>query len=161
PRDARDTLHLSPSGRGRIASEARNRLGRGNSPSVWRALAVSSAIWLGSAFTAAIAQAPPTPPLPPGPQQRVTIGFVEIEGDPRHEPLKAYERLTLKTRDHPYAGAQVGIEEAAALTRVLRTDFALERITVKSADEVPAAVTKALAERDMHFFIVDAPADAF
>ena len=67
----------------------------------------------------------------------------------------------LKTRDHPYAGAQVGIEEAAALTRVLRTDFALERITVKSTAEVAPAVTKAMAERNIQFFIVDAPAEAF
>src|SRR6476659_5738415 len=45
---------------------------------------------------------------PPSAQPRITIGFVEIDGDPRHEPLKAYERLVLKTREHPYAGAQVG-----------------------------------------------------
>src|SRR5436309_1816998 len=77
---------------------------------------------------AAFAQTQPLPAPPAPAQQRVTIGFVEIAGDPRHEPRKAYERLILRMRDHPYAGAQVGIEEAAALTRVLRTDFALERI---------------------------------
>jgi ABC transporter substrate binding protein (PQQ-dependent alcohol dehydrogenase system) len=43
---------------------------------------------------------------------------------------------------------------------VLRTDFALERITVKSAAEVAPAVTQALA-RNIHFFLVDAPAEAF
>jgi len=98
---------------------------------------------------------------PPAPQPRVTIGFVEIEGDPRHEPLKAYERLVLKAREHPFAGAQVGIDEAQALTRVLKTEFALERITVKSPAEVAGAVTQALDARGIHFFIVDAPAEAF
>jgi ABC transporter substrate binding protein (PQQ-dependent alcohol dehydrogenase system) len=97
---------------------------------------------------------------PPPAQPRITIGFVEIDGDPRHEPLKAYERLVLKTREHPYAGAQVGIAEAAALSRVLKMDFALERITVKSAEEIAPAVTQAL-DRDIHFFLVDAPAEAF
>jgi ABC transporter substrate binding protein (PQQ-dependent alcohol dehydrogenase system) len=94
-------------------------------------------------------------------QPRVTIGFVNVEGDQRHEPIRAYERMILKTREHPYAGAQVGIEEAQALTRALKTDFALERITVKSADALPRAVIQARDERGIHFFIVDAPADAF
>ena len=40
-------------------------------------------------------------------------------------------------------------------------DFALERITVKSADALAPAVLRALETRDIHFFIVDAPADAF
>ena len=118
--------------------------------------------WLASAlFCAAFAFARPVfaQDAPPA-QPKITIGFVEIDGDPRHEPLRAYERLVLKTRDHPYAGAQVGIDEARALTRVLKMDFALERITVKSVEEVTPAVTAALG-RDIHFFLVDAPAEAF
>jgi ABC transporter substrate binding protein (PQQ-dependent alcohol dehydrogenase system) len=98
---------------------------------------------------------------PPPPPQRVTIGFVDIEGDPRHEPLKAYGRLVLKTREHPFAGAQVAIEEAQAIARVLKIDFALERITVKSADAVAPAVLQALDARNIQFFVVDAPAEAF
>src|SRR5205085_10214011 len=105
----------------------------------------------------AFAQAPPPPPAP---QTRVTIGYVDIAGDPRHEPIKAYERIVLKPRESPVMGAQVGIDEAQALSRVLKIDFALERITVKSAQEVTPAVTQA-AERGIHFFIVDAPAEAF
>ena len=84
---------------------------------------------------AATALAQPAPPNP-----RVTIGFVDIEGDPRHEPVRAYERMMLKTREHPFAGAQVGIEEAQALSRVLKIDFTLERIRVKSVAEVAPAV---------------------
>src|SRR5262249_62037046 len=108
-----------------------------------------------SLTSTAFAQAPA-----PAPQTRVTIGYVDIAGDPRHEPIKAYERIVLKPRESPVAGAQVGIDEAQALSRVLKIDFALERITVKSAEEVTPAVTKAL-ERGIHFFVVDAPAEAF
>src|SRR5215813_14146039 len=90
----------------------------------------------------------------PAPQARVTIGYVDIAGDPRHEPIKAYERIVLKPRESPVAGAQVGIDEAQALSRVLKMDFALERITVKSAEEVAPAVTQALTDRGIHFFIV-------
>jgi ABC transporter substrate binding protein (PQQ-dependent alcohol dehydrogenase system) len=110
----------------------------------------------------------PAPPAPQPPaqqpqqqQQKLTIGFVEIDGDPRHEPIKGFERLILKTREHPFAGAQVGIDEAAALARVLKTDFVLERITVKSAEEVAPAVQQALEGRNIHFFLIDAPVEAF
>jgi len=76
------------------------------------------------------------------PQPKLTIGFVEIDGDPRYEPIQGSDRIVLKARAHPFTGAEVGIDEAAALTRVLRTDFALERITVKSAEEVAPATIR-------------------
>ena len=41
--------------------------------------------------TAAFAQ--PAPPPSQQPPAKMSIGFVEIAGDPRHEPLRAYERL--------------------------------------------------------------------
>src|SRR5262245_53051016 len=106
---------------------------------------------------ATIAAAQDTAP----PQPRVTIGFVDIAGDPRHEPIRAYERMILKTREHPYVGARVGIDEAQALSRALKIDFVLERITVKSADAVTPAVMQAREASDIRFFIVDAPAEAF
>jgi ABC transporter substrate binding protein (PQQ-dependent alcohol dehydrogenase system) len=95
------------------------------------------------------------------PQPRVTIGFVDIKGDPRHEPIRAYERLILKTREHPFVGATVAIDEAHALTRALKIDFALERMSVASADAVAPAVLQAREGRGVQFFVVDAPADAF
>jgi ABC transporter substrate binding protein (PQQ-dependent alcohol dehydrogenase system) len=118
----------------------------------WRAL--SAVVLLGLALPAA-AQAPPVPP-----RQHVLVGYVEIADDTRYEPVRAYERLILKTRDHPFAGAQIGIDEAAALVRVLNTEFALERITVKSPADVAAAVGQA-RERGIHYFLIDAPAAAF
>src|ERR1700678_1507858 len=96
---------------------------------------------------AAPALGQPAPPAPAAPRQHISIGFVDIEGDPRHDPVRAYERLILKTRDHPFAGAEVGVDEAAALVRVLNTAFTLERITVKSAAEVAGAVTAAMAAK--------------
>jgi ABC transporter substrate binding protein (PQQ-dependent alcohol dehydrogenase system) len=117
------------------------------------------ATFFGTCAGQALAQAPQ--PAQATAPQRITIGFVDIDGDPRHEPLKAYERLILKTRDHPYAGAQVGIEESQAIARVLKMEFALERITVKSPAEVTPAVTQAIDGRNIHYFIIDAPAEAF
>jgi ABC transporter substrate binding protein (PQQ-dependent alcohol dehydrogenase system) len=96
----------------------------------------------------------------PAQRQQRKIAFVEIENDPRYEPIRAYERIILKTRMHPFTGAEIGIDDAAALARVLKADFALERVTAKSPAEVVPAV---LAARDAgtHFFLIDAPAESF
>src|SRR5689334_18203562 len=143
--------------------EARSAVMRDRPPRI-ALRSMRATVALASACCAAIAlaqpaPAPPQPKQPPQqqqPQQKLTIGFVEIDGDPRYEPIQGSDRIVLKARAHPFTGAEVGIDEAAALTRVLRTDFALERITVKSAEEVAPAVTQAIS-RNIHFFLVDAP----
>ena len=94
------------------------------------------------------------------PRQQIKIAFVEIAEDPRYEPIRAYERIVLKTREHPFTGAEVAIDEAAALARVLKADFTLDRITAKSPAEVTPAVRAAL-DSGTHFFLIDAPAEAF
>jgi ABC transporter substrate binding protein (PQQ-dependent alcohol dehydrogenase system) len=90
----------------------------------------------------------------------ITIGFVTIENDARYEPIRAYERIILKNPEHPLAGAELGVDEAAAFTRVLNADITLDPITVKSSDDVAPAVLAALAA-GTHFFLLDAPAEAF
>ena len=95
------------------------------------------------------------------PHPRVTIGYVEIAGDPRYEPVTGYGRLVLKSRERPFVGAQVGIDDAQSVSRALKIDFALERISVTSAAEAATAVTRARASRGIHFFIADVPAEAF
>ncbi|MFL6797255.1 MAG: ABC transporter substrate-binding protein [Xanthobacteraceae bacterium] len=109
----------------------------------------------------ALAQGPGQEPPDLAARPRVTIAVVDIEGDPRHESIRASERTLLKAREHPFAAAQVGIDEAQVLTRVLKTDFALERMRVKSPEEVAPAVLAAEQSRSIRFFIVDAPAEAF
>jgi len=133
------------------------RIGLTRRGSAWLALVFASLLTLAS-VTALIAQ--PAPLRLASAQQHVKIGFVEIEGDPRYQPIRAYERIVLKTREHPFAGAEVGIDEAAALTRVLNTDFTLERIVAKSSADVAAAVLAA-ANAGTHFFLIDAPAEAY
>jgi ABC transporter substrate binding protein (PQQ-dependent alcohol dehydrogenase system) len=96
----------------------------------------------------------------PSAKQQINIAFVEIENDPRYAPVRAYERIILKTRAHPFAGAEVGLDDAAPLARVLKADFRLLRITVKSAAEVAPAVRVAL-DAGTHFFLIDAPAESF
>jgi ABC transporter substrate binding protein (PQQ-dependent alcohol dehydrogenase system) len=111
-------------------------------------------------IAAAAAQNAPAPPQPAAPQQHVRIAFVQVDGDPRYEPIRASDRIVLKAPDHPFAGAEVGIDEAAPLVRILNTDFTLDRISVKSPADVAMAVQLAAAS-GTHFFLIDAPADAY
>jgi len=102
-----------------------------------------------------IAAAQDTPP-----RAQIKLAFIEIENDPRYEPIRAYERIVLKTRAHPFTGAEIGLDDAAALARVLPAEFSLERISVKSSADAAPAVSAAL-EAGTHFFLIDAPAEAF
>jgi len=75
----------------------------------WRNLcAALGAVAVASLAPAAFAQQPPSP----APPQRVTIGYVEVAGDARYEPITGFGRLVLKNRERPFAGAQVGLDEA-------------------------------------------------
>lgn len=108
----------------------------------------------------AAAQDVPAPSQPAAPQQHVKIAFVQVDGDPRYTPIRASDRIVLKAPEHPFSGAEVGIDEAAPLVRLLNTDFTLDRIVVKSPADVAPAILQA-ADTGTHFFLIDAPADAY
>jgi ABC transporter substrate binding protein (PQQ-dependent alcohol dehydrogenase system) len=122
-----------------------------------RAFTLAPILAIGVLATAVAQNAPIEPPVP---QQQVKIGFVEVEGDSRYEPIRAYERIILKAPAHPFAGAEIGVDEAAPLTRVLNTGFKLDRIVAKSPADVAPAVL-ASADAGTHFFLIDAPTEAY
>ena len=96
----------------------------------------------------------------PAAKPQINIAFVEIEDDPRYAPVRAHERIILKTRARPYAGAELGLDDAAPLGRALKAEFRLERITVRTAADLAAAVRTAL-DAGTHFFLIDVPAENF
>ena len=95
-------------------------------------------------------QAKPLPSIP--------IVYVELAADARYEPVRAYGRVVLDARERPFAGAQVGLEDAKALGRASGAEHQLSRVTANSAAEMIAAIHKALDE-GVTFFLVDAPAE--
>jgi ABC transporter substrate binding protein (PQQ-dependent alcohol dehydrogenase system) len=124
-------------------------------------LALAPLLVAGTLGFAAAQNAPAPPPGQPAPpQQHVKIAFVQVDGDPRYEPIRAADRIILKTPEHPFAGAEIGVDEAAPLVRILNTDFTLDRIVAKSSADVASAV-QAAADAGTHFFLIDAPADAY
>jgi ABC transporter substrate binding protein (PQQ-dependent alcohol dehydrogenase system) len=96
----------------------------------------------------------------PAPRPTVKTAFVDVADDPRYALIRAYERIVLKAPAHPLTGAELGIDEAAALTRVLNADFTLSRMTAASAADVAPAIAVALAA-GTRFFLLDAPAEAY
>ena len=101
------------------------------------------------------AQTPATAPL-----AQVKIGFVELADDERYAPVKGFERLVLKTPDHPFAGAQVGIEDAKALRRSIGAEFSLLRLTAKTPDAIAQSVQDAMGQ-GVRFFLIDAPRESY
>ncbi len=119
-------------------------------------LALAPLFFVGALATAATQPVPSSAP----PQRHVKIAFVEVENDARYQPIRAYERIILKTRAHPLIGAEIGIEDAAVYSRLLPTDFTLDRIVAKSAADVTPAVVGAL-NADTHFVLLDGPAESY
>lgn len=126
---------------------------------------VPGGLLLGAALLAAPvlhAQEPqsPRPTSQAAPLKKVTIGYIDLENDPRHEAVKLSERLVLRARENPFPGARLGVEDSAPLRRTLGAEFTLERMTAKTVEEMPAAVTRGV-ESGINFFLVDAPAEAW
>jgi ABC transporter substrate binding protein (PQQ-dependent alcohol dehydrogenase system) len=120
----------------------------------WLALVFVFLLGLAGTLSRATAQDAPST------KQQINIAFVEIEDDPRYAPVRGSERIVLKTRAHPYAGAELGIADAAPLARMLKADFHLQRITAPSPAEVAPLVRTAL-DAGTHFFLIDTPAESF
>ena len=100
-----------------------------------------------------------TPPAAGNPLPTVPIAYVELADDRRYEAVRAYGRVVLEARDHPYAGAQAGVDDASALSRAIGAEHKLSRVTAKTAEEMAAAIRKA-SDEGVNFFLVDAPVDA-
>jgi ABC transporter substrate binding protein (PQQ-dependent alcohol dehydrogenase system) len=90
----------------------------------------------------------------------LAIGYVEIAGDARYVPIRGAERMVLATRDRPFPAIEVAVDEAKPLSLVIHRDFAAVRLTVKSADDIAPAVLAALQQQNIHFFVLDLPAQA-
>jgi len=88
------------------------------------------------------------------------LGYLEIAGDARYEPIRRYTGLRLKQRHRPLAGAQVAIRDSRFAGRALGLAFALERGQAPDAAALMGRARALMAEQGVHFFLADAPVDA-
>jgi ABC transporter substrate binding protein (PQQ-dependent alcohol dehydrogenase system) len=118
-----------------------------------------AALLLGTALhaplPAAAQQAPAAAAAEPA---EVGIGYVELLGDPRYLETRTYARIQLQPHGRPFAGAELGLEDAATIGQVINTDFTLERFEGETVDDVAAQV-RAWAGEGRPFVIADLSAD--
>jgi ABC transporter substrate binding protein (PQQ-dependent alcohol dehydrogenase system) len=112
---------------------------------------------LGLALLALAAAATPAQAQHPG---VVTIGYVELENDARYEPVLGTERIVIARRERPEPAAEVALDEAAAIGRVIQRDFVLAHFRAAGEPLLIEQVVAAAERHDVHLFVLDLPADA-
>ncbi len=93
----------------------------------------------------------------------VEIGYVSLDDDARYADDNAYAGIVFRTIGRPLPGAQLGIQDAQTLGRVIGRDFRLKTASAASADDladIEKTVTGWARDDDVHFVIADLPADA-
>lgn len=86
---------------------------------------------------------------------RFVIGYLQLEQDDRYDENRGYARIQLRPQGRPFAGAEVGIDEAKVIGRVIKTDFTVDRRSVADALAVIAEIEAMVAADGIHFFMLD------
>jgi len=103
---------------------------------------------------AALAAAPPRSANPPA---SVRIGYIDLQNDPRYRTDNSYTGIVFHTLGRPYPGAELGVQDAQLIGRVIGSQFVLDRKSAGSAADLPALAKTLVADGD-HFIIADLPA---
>jgi ABC transporter substrate binding protein (PQQ-dependent alcohol dehydrogenase system) len=90
----------------------------------------------------------------------VKLGYVELADDPRYAENGARSGIIFPDLGRPYQGAQVGLEDARAVGRLLHLEFSMDKATAKSVDELFEQVSSWVDSQDIHFVLADLPASA-
>ncbi|MGN6582753.1 MAG: ABC transporter substrate-binding protein [Rhizobiaceae bacterium] len=98
------------------------------------------------------------PPPAANPSTSVRIGYIDLQNDPRYRTDNSYTGIVFHTLGRPYPGAELGVEDAQLIGKVIGRQFILERKSAATAD-LPALAKALVAEGD-HFIIADLPAPA-
>src|SRR5271170_5593483 len=119
---------------------------------------ISRALMLGVALLGwAAAPGPPAHAQYPG---VVTIGYVELENDARYQPVLGTERIVIERRERPEPAAEVALDEAAAIGRVIQRDFVLAHFRAVNEQLLIDQVGAAAERHGIHLFVLDLPAEA-
>ncbi|MAL99831.1 MAG: amino acid ABC transporter substrate-binding protein [Alteromonadaceae bacterium] len=90
--------------------------------------------------------------------QPIAVGYVEIDNDPRYQHDNAYTGIEFRTLGRPYAGAELGIEDARMLGNVIGVEFQLVKKTGSSVDELVETLRQ-WRDDGVSFVLTDLPAD--
>lgn len=87
-----------------------------------------------------------------------TIGYLQLNGDPRYSKKQLYARHLMQPLGRPYTGTKIALQEVKFHGAAVDAQFKVKRFKGKNADELIASAKKLHAE-GIRFIIVDLPAD--
>lgn len=90
----------------------------------------------------------------------LTVGFVELEGDPRYRTDSAYTGIVFRDLGRPFAGAELGLADAQTIGQVMGVDFKLQHRSAPSVAELSSTVDDWVRDRGVGFVLTDLPAEA-
>ncbi len=85
----------------------------------------------------------------------LSIGYLELEGDPRYKEKRMLAQFQGQPWGRPYAGAQVAIKEARFSGAAVGVEFALKRSSGRDTNELEQAL-RTQENAGVRFFLVDA-----
>lgn len=89
------------------------------------------------------------------PPKVFTIGYVELEDDPRYAREFVYARIPAVPRYKPWEGAELGIIDADSIGVFSGQDFELVRFSGVDTDAITEWILQAKKEQGIHFFVMD------
>ena len=111
-------------------------------------LAVAAAVALGALWAAPTASQDVPPKV-------FSVGYVEIEEDPRYAREFVYARIPAVPRFRPWEGAELGIIDADSIGQFTGHDFEMVRYAGADADDVIRWILQSKEEQGIHFFVMD------
>jgi ABC transporter substrate binding protein (PQQ-dependent alcohol dehydrogenase system) len=90
--------------------------------------------------------------------EAVKIGYVEIADDQRYADRGVRSGIAFPDLGRPFAGAQIALEDARAIGRVIGVEFSLERSVGNSVDDLTERIQEWMTSGDVHFVLADLPA---
>ncbi len=90
-------------------------------------------------------------------QDAVRIGYISLEDDPRYPEDSAYAGIVFRTVGRPLPGAELGIQDAQTLGRVIGRTFELKTAALRSAEDLAPRVSGWVRD-GISFVIADLPA---
>jgi ABC transporter substrate binding protein (PQQ-dependent alcohol dehydrogenase system) len=90
----------------------------------------------------------------------VTIGYVELESDARYRPTLDLGQRVVAPHDRPVAGAELALDDAAAVGRMIGRDFVLSHFAASDETLLIDQVVAAVDRHGLRLFVLDLPASA-
>src|SRR5712691_346044 len=88
--------------------------------------------------------------------ERMAIGYVDVQDDPRHKDRLGFGGILLEQRGRAYDGAALAIADLAVVGATVGIDPVLMEARAESAEAVAGAIEKLRIDHGARFVLVDA-----